>query len=154
MGSKNQRRAVVLTESLVDALNKYAAKNHITTSETIRQFIEQGLSVETYEKHQTEIRSYIREEIENTLSVTIKPYMERLIKMQANATRSSAASLMATVKVLSENYIDNTSPEEILANALRLATAITKAKPKSDAEYLAEAKEWIGADLGKPNEGG
>ncbi len=152
MPRKNLQRSVVLPSDIAESLNLYAAQNHITTSQAIRQFIEQGLSVETYEKHRTEIRSYIREEIENTLSVTIKPYMERLIKMQTNATRSSAASLMATIKVLSENYIDNTSPEEILANALRLATAITKAKPKSDAEYLAEAKEWIGADLGKPNE--
>ena len=68
--------------------------------------------------------------------------------------RSAAASLMATVKVLSENYIDNATPEEILANALRLSTVITRAKSKSDAEYLAEAREWIGADLGKPSDGG
>ena len=44
--------------------------------------------------------------------------------------------------------------EEILANALRLSTVITRAKSKSDAEYLAEAREWIGADLGKPSDGG
>lgn len=154
MPRKNPHRSVVLTDDLAEALNKYAAQNHTTASQAIRQFIEQGLSVETYEKHQSEIRSYIREEIENTLSVVIKPYMDRLIKMQANATRSSAASLMATVKVLSENYIDNATPEEILANALRLSTAITKTKLKSDAEYLAEAKEWIGADLGRPSDGG
>ena len=154
MPRKNLQRSVVLPSDIVESLNKYAAQNHITTSQAIRQFIEQGLSVETYDKHQSEIRSYIREEIENTLSVVIKPYMDRLIKMQANATRSSAASLMATVKVLSENYIDNATPEEILANALRLSTVITRSKSKSDAEYLAEAKEWIGADLGKPNDGG
>lgn len=152
MQRKNPCRSVVLTNDLVDALNKYAAKNHSTVSQTIRQFIEQGLSVETYENHQSEIRKYIREEIENTLNVIIKPYMERLIKMQANTMRTSAASLMSTVAVLSESYIDSATPEEILANALRLSTAITKSKPKSDAEYLAEARAWIGADLGKQND--
>lgn len=152
MPRKNLQRSVVLPSDIVEALNKYAAQNRITTSQAIRQFIEQGLSVETYEQHQSEIRAYIREEIENTLSVAIKPFMERLIKMQANATRASAAALMSTVAVLSENFIDSATPEEILANALRLSTAITKNKPKSDAEYLAEAREWLGADLGKQND--
>ncbi len=152
MPRKNLQRSVVLPPDTVEALNKYAAQNHSTTSEVIRGFIEKGLAVETYEKHQSEIRKYIREEIENTIPVVVKPYMERLIKMQANAMRTSAAALMSTVAVLSESYIDNATPEEILANALRLSTAITKSKPKSDAEYLAEAKAWINADLGKQND--
>lgn len=142
----------MLTEELIDSLDKYAARNHITVSETIRQFIERGLSIETYEQHQSEIRKYIREEIETVLAVQIKPYMDRLIKMQALATRTSAAALETTVSVIAENYVDSATPEEILANALRLATQITRTKPKSDAEYIAEARAWLGVDLGKPND--
>lgn len=152
MSKQNQRRAVVLSEELIDALSKYASKKHISVSETIRQFIEQGLSVETYKQHQTEIRSYIREEIETVLPVIIKPYMERLIKMQANATRTSAAALMGTISVIAENYVDETTPEEILANALKLSTRILKTRPRPDEEYLAEAREWLSADLGKTND--
>lgn len=152
--TENIKRAVCLTPNMIDSLQRYAASKNITISEAIRDLLERGLCLKMFAEEQNTIRSWIREEIENTLSVVIKPYMDRLIKMQANATRSAAASLMATVKVLSENYIDNATPEEILANALRLSTVITKAKPKSDAEYLAEAREWIGADLGKPSDGG
>ncbi len=153
MQQKNLRRSAYFTQDMLDEIQRYAASKHITANEAIRQLIRRGLSLHTIVDEQDTVRKYIRDEIETVLPIVIKPYMERLIKMQANATRSSAASLMATVKVLSENYIDDTSPEEILANALRLATAITKTKPKSDAEYMAEAKEWISADLGKPNEG-
>lgn len=152
MDKKNERRSVVLSETQIDALEKYAASNHITMSEAIRQFIENGLSIESYEKNQTKIRNFIREEIETVLPIVIKPYMERLIKMQAVTTRTSAAALQCNVAVLAENYIDEATPEEILANALRQSCRITRTKPKSDAEYLAEAHEWLNADLGTPSD--
>lgn len=37
---KNPHRSVVLTDDLAEALNKYAAQNHTTASQAIRQFIE------------------------------------------------------------------------------------------------------------------
>ncbi len=152
MPRKNPERSVVLPQEMAEALDNYSAKKRITTSQSIRQFIEQGLSVETYKSHQNEIRSYIREEIENVLAVVMKQYMERLIKMQAVTTRTSGAALFSTISVLSELYVETATSEEILANALRQATQITKAKPKSDEDYLAEAHDWLSAGLGKPND--
>lgn len=152
MNKANERRAVVLSREQIEALERYAATKHITRSEAIRQFVEQGLSLESYKQQQTEIRKYIREEIETVLPNIIKPYMERLIKMQANATRTSAAGLMSTISVIADNYIDTTTPEEILARALKLSTHILKTRPKSDEEYLAEAHEWLSADLSRPND--
>ena len=46
----NERRAVVLPHSLLEALDKYAASKHISKSEAIRQFIEKGLSITSYER--------------------------------------------------------------------------------------------------------
>lgn len=147
----NERRAVVLPHSLLDALDKYAASKHISKSEAIRQFIEKGLSITSYEQSQTEIRNYIREEIETVMPIVMKRYMERLIAMQAVSTRTSAA-LQCCVSVLAEKYIDSATPEEILANALRQSCRITKTKPKSDEEYLREAHEWLSAELDTPND--
>lgn len=50
--------------------------------QAIRQFIEKGLSITSYEQSQTEIRNYIREEIETVMPIVMKRYMERLIAMQ------------------------------------------------------------------------
>ena len=152
MARRNPERSVVLPQDMAEALDVYSSKKRITTSQAIRQFIEKGLSIESYEQHQTEIRKYIREEIETVLPIVIKPYMERLIKMQAVATRVSSAALQCNVAVLAENYIDQATPEEILANALRQSCRITRTKPKSDAEYLAEAHEWLNADLDTPSD--
>ena len=68
----NERRAVVLPHSLLEALDKYAASKHISKSEAIRQFIEKGLSITSYEQSQTEIRNYIREEIETVMPIVMK----------------------------------------------------------------------------------
>ena len=126
----NERRAVVLPHSLLEALDKYAASKHISKSEAIRKFIE----------------------IETVMPIVMKRYMERLIAMQAVSTRTSAAALQCCVSVLAENYIDSATPEEILANALRQSCRITKTKPKSDEEYLREAHEWLSAELDTPND--
>ena len=142
----NERRAVVLPHSLLEALDKYAASKHISKSEAIRQFIEKGLSITSYEQSQTEIRNYIREEIETVMPIVMKRYMERLIAMQA------AAVLQCWVSVIAETYIDRATPDEILANALRQSCRITKTKPKSDEEYLREAHEWLSAELDTPND--
>lgn len=58
---------------------------------------------------------------------------------------------MFTVTALPENFIAGATSEEILANALKFSTAIAKNKSKSDTEYLAEAREWLGEGLGKQN---
>ena len=149
---KNIKRSISIPPDTLEQLKKYAAAKRITIAQAIRDLVSAGLSTDTYLSHQNEIRKYIREEIETVLPVVIKPYMERLIKMTATTMRNSAAALMCTSSVIADNYIDTATPEEILANAFRLSTRITKSKPKTDEEYLAEAREWLGADLGNPND--
>lgn len=150
--AQNIKRSICLTPGMVEELKIFASSKNITVAEAIRYLLERGLSLTLFTEEQDTIRRFIREEIETVLPIVIKPYMERLIKMQAVATRVSSAALQCNVSVLAENYIDSATPEEILANALRLSTRITKTKPKSDAEYLAEAREWLSADLDKPND--
>ena len=111
MPRKNPERSVVLPQEMAEALDSYSAKKRITTSQAIRQFIEKGLSITSYEQSQTEIRNYIREEIETVMPIVMKRYMERLIAMQAVSTRTSAAALQCCVSVLAENYIDSATPE-------------------------------------------
>ena len=60
MARRNPERSVVLPQDMAEALDVYSSKKRITTSQAIRQFIEKGLSIESYEQHQTEIRKYIR----------------------------------------------------------------------------------------------
>lgn len=141
MPRKNPHRSVVLTEELMESLNKYAAKKHTTVSEVIRKFVEQGLSVETYNAEQSKIRAYIREEVETTLT----PYLERLIKLNAKSTRASAIAMTTVIGMLTENYTDGRTHEEMLAHAAKFAAAYLKVKVRSDEEYLQEARDLLSA---------
>lgn len=150
--AQNIKRSICLTPAMLEELQRFAASKNITVAEAIRFLLERGLSLSFFTEEQNTIRQFIREEIENVLAVVMKQYMERLIKMQAVTTRTSGAALFSTISVLSELYVETATSEEILANALRQATQITKAKPKSDEDYLAEAHDWLSAGLGKPND--
>ena len=92
MPRKNPERSVVLPQEMAEALDSYSAKKRITTSQAIRQFIEKGLSITSYEQSQTEIRKYIREEIETVMPIVMKRYMDRLLGMQPVSARRSAAA--------------------------------------------------------------
>ena len=52
MARRNPERSVVLPQDMAEALDVYSSKKRITTSQAIRQFIEKGLSIESYEQHQ------------------------------------------------------------------------------------------------------
>ena len=150
--SQNIKRSVCLSAGMLDELQKFASGKNITVAQAIRYLLERGLSLTMFTEEQETIRRFIREEIQTVMPIVMKQYMDRLIAMQAVATRTSAAALQCNVSVLAENYIDSATPEEILANALRQSCRITKTKPKSDEEYLREAHEWLSSELDTPND--
>lgn len=141
-------RSVMLSKETAGALTRYAKRNHISGSEAIRRFVEKGLNMDSYTSEQEVIRTYIKSE----LAADIKPYMERIIKMQAKCVRNSAAALMAGVHVLADSYINEIEPEQILANAFRLAAKVTKEQERSFENYSAEAHAWLSGDCTQTND--
>ena len=141
-------RSVMLSKETAEALSRYAKRNHISGSEAIRRFVEKGLNMDSYTSEQEVIRNYIKSE----LASDIKPYMERIIKMQAKCVRNSAAALMAGVHVLADSYINEIEPEQILANAFRLAAKVTKEQERSFEDYSAEAHAWLSGDCTQTND--
>lgn len=141
-------RSVMLSKETAGALTRYAKRNHISGSEAIRRFVEKGLNMDSYTSEQEVIRTYIKSE----LAADIKPYMERIIKMQAKCMRYSAAALMAGVHVLADSYINEIEPEQILANAFRLAAKVTKEQERSFEDYSAEAHAWLSGDCTQTND--
>lgn len=66
--------------------------------------------------------------------------------------RNSAAALMAGVHVLADSYIKEIEPEQILANAFRLAANVTKEQERSFEDYSAEAHAWLSGDCTQTND--
>ncbi len=79
-------------------LEKYANKNYNgNVSMAIREFIDKGLSINSYKDEITFIREMINEELEEIIS----PYMNRLIAITSKGSIMSASSHFALAEVLS-----------------------------------------------------
>lgn len=93
---------VKVTEEKEQQLKKYANKYHNgNISEAIREFINKGLAINSYNDETTLLRETINEELENT----IEPYMERIISISVKAGVMSASSHFALAEVL-EKLVD------------------------------------------------
>ncbi len=80
-------------------LEKYANKYHNgNISMAIREFIDKGLSVNSYKDEITFIREMINEELEATLN----PYMNRLLSISSKGAIMSASSHYALAEVLNK----------------------------------------------------
>lgn len=143
------RRTIYITEDMLNEITNLATSRHIGVNEAFRIVIKRGISLQAAVDGQDEIRKYIREEIETTLPIILKPITERLIKMQAKATRASSAALMSTAGILSENYTNDIEPAEILAQAFKQAAVFMKTQQASDDEYLLEARTIMSVQLDK-----
>lgn len=89
---------VKVTEEKEQQLRKYANKYHNgNVAMAIREFIDKGLSINSYQDEINFIREMINEEIEST----INPYMNRLIAITSKGSIMSASSHFALGEVLS-----------------------------------------------------
>lgn len=54
--------------------------------------------------------------------------------------------------MLADSYINEIEPEQILANAFRLAAKVTKEQERSFEDYSAEAHAWLSGDCTQTND--
>lgn len=105
MNQKTQKRSVNFPSETLKTLDKLAAREHTTTSELIRNFVEEGLKVNGYEEQVDFIARIIRQEITAVYHVEdIKAISDhstdRLAKMLMKTGKINAAMFFLLVKVL------------------------------------------------------
>ena len=92
------RMSFALTQTLKTDLDTIAAKQHMTTSELIRGYIDKGMNVD---KTTTDI-SFIRTQIREELSALLMPQINRLIKIVIKTGLMSVGSFYLLCDVLAE----------------------------------------------------
>lgn len=153
--NQNIRKTIHLNEDTIDQINILAASKHINFSEAVRHLIEESLDVEAARANQSLIRNYIHEEVNTSLG----PYMsqitgileKRIIPICAKASRTSAISFALIIGMLTENYTDGRTHEQLLSTAMKYAGQYLKEKPHSEEEYLAAAREVLNSAYGFSN---
>ena len=136
---KTHQVSIYLSDELYNKIITCSSKKQCSMAKLIREFVEKGLSVESYSNEFETIRRMIREE----LDIVLGKNTERLIKLQVRGTKASAISMYVALKLLSEEYADDTSFKDLLSNASKQASIYMKQKEKSDAEYKAEAEQMM-----------
>lgn len=116
MPEKSVKRSINFMPDTLAALDKLAAKNHTTTSELVRQYVEKGLSIEGYRQDIDFIAGIIRQEFMAVYHIEdIKAVMEqqtnRLAKMLMKSGKIDAAGFYLLVKVLMNVAHDGTEDQ-------------------------------------------
>jgi hypothetical protein len=155
--SDNIRRSIYLTPEMSEQIETYAAAKHITFNQAVRQLVEKSLTLTSYADGESMIRQYIHEEVNNSLG----PYMSqingilerRIIPICAKASRTSAITFAVVIGMLTENYTDGRTHEQILSTAMKYAGQYLKDKPRAESEQLASARELLNIAYGLGNDG-
>ena len=153
--SENVRRSIYLTPEMAEQIDIYANSKCIPFNQAVRQLIEKSLTLTAYSEGENTVRNFIHEEINNSLG----PYMSqingilerRIIPICAKASRTSAISFAVIIGMLTENYTDGRTHEQILSTAMKFAGQYLKEKPRSEAENLSSARELLNSAYGFGN---
>ena len=105
MPEKSLKRSINFSCEMLKTLDTLAARNHTTTSELVRGYVEKGLSVDGYREDVDFITGMIRQELTAVYHIEdIKEVVEqqtnRIAKMHMKSGKIAAASFYLLIKVL------------------------------------------------------
>jgi hypothetical protein len=127
MPEKSVKRSINFAPDTLKTLDTLATKNHTTTSELVRKFVEKGLSVDGYKEDVDFIATIVRQELMAVYHIEdIKNVMEqqtnRLAKMLMKMGKMSSAEFYLMLKVLMNVAHDGTEDQfdQMLNEAITL----------------------------------
>ena len=123
---KTQKRSVVFPIETLEQIEKLAAKKNVFASDIIREFVDKGLAINSYEENIDTLTAIIHQEIE----ASIKALANRLAGMINRITIISAAGYYANIAIVSD-LIDKdrySSFEKIESAARKRALAFANQK--------------------------
>lgn len=116
MPEKSMKRSINFSREMLKTLDTLAARNHTTTSELVRGYVEKGLSVDGYREDIDFITSIIRQEMMAVYHIEdIKEVVEqqtnRIAKMHMKSGKIMAAAFFLLIKVFMNLAHDGTEDQ-------------------------------------------
>lgn len=144
---RTRQKPIAMSDEMIESVEKFAAHKHINFSEAVRHLLDESLEAEAARANQSLIRNYIHEEVNNSLG----PYMSqfnaaierRIQPICERASRTSAIAFALLIGMLTENYTDGRTHEELLSVAIKYADRFLKLDPRNSELYKAEAREIL-----------
>lgn len=132
---------------MLQALDTLAIKNHITTSELVRQFVEKGMSM-GYTEQVDLIARIIRQELLaiyhiEDIKVIVEQQTNRIVKMLMKSGKIDSASFFLLIKVLMNMANEGTEEEfdQMLNEAIHLGVDYMQKKDFRINDFLYDTDE-------------
>lgn len=105
MPEKSVKRSINFPAEMLKTLDRLAAKEHTTTSELVRRFVEKGLAVDGYKDDVDFIAGIIRQELLSIyhledIKAVVEQQTNRIAKMHMKSGKIDAAAFFLLIKVL------------------------------------------------------
>ena len=148
MGEKSKKRSINFPIEMLKALDTLAVKNHTTTSELVRQFVEKGLSMEGYTEQVDLIARIIRQELlaiyhVEDIKAIVEQQTNRIAKILMKSGKIDSASFFLLIKVLINMANEGTEEEfdQMLNEAIHLGVDYMQKKDFQINDFLYDTDE-------------
>lgn len=141
---KTTKISVIVSNDTLAGLDAMAKAKHLTRADIMRNILDKGIQVNFIENSEGLVRRIVHEEVTESMAHGV----ERLAKLNAKSAKASASALYLLLLLISDDYADEETTEELLANAFTKAAKYLRATEKPHTEYLAEAKGFLNDALG------
>lgn len=149
--AKSQKRSINFATDTLGALDRLAAQRHTTTSELVREYVDQGLSVEGYRQEVDFIAQIVRQEIQSVLCLgdiekVVQKNADRIAKMHMKTGKLDAAAFFLLIKVLMNLSSEGSEIafEEMLSDAVGLGVDYMQKKDFQINRFLEDAAHLRG----------
>ena len=145
MPGKSVKRSINFPPDMLKILDKLAAKNHTTTSELVRRFVEKGLATDGYKEDVDFIAGIIRQEFLaiyhlEDIKAIVEQQTNRIAKMHMKSGKVDAAAFFLLIKVLMNLSADGTQDifEQMLNESVTLGVDYMQKKDFQINSFLAD----------------
>lgn len=134
------KRSVRFKAKSIEEMQKIAVIRRVTVSDIVREYVEKGLTVDSYKEDTDLITVIIRQELKDIL----EPQISRIVKMLMKIGKVSAGTMYSNLSFI--QLINNEDQEayfEMISRSLKLGVEYMKKRDVEIDSYLGNTEDVI-----------
>ena len=138
--SDEHKRSVKFKAKSIEEMQKIAAFRNVTVSDIVREYVDKGLTVDSYKEDTDFITEIIRQELKDIL----EPQINRIVKMLMKIGKVSAGTMYSNLNLIQLiNDEDQQAYLEMITRSLKLGVDYMKKKDIEIDGYLGDSSEVL-----------
>jgi len=134
------KRSIRFKAKSIEEIQKIAVIRKVTVSDIVREYVEKGLTVDSYK----EDIDFITEIIHKELKEIVEPQINRIVKMLMKIGKVSAGTMYSNLSLIQLiNDVDQEAYFEMISRSLKLGVEYMKKKDIEVDAYLGNSGDVI-----------